>query len=190
MITLVFGGARSGKSSFAEDLALKIGDSGEERCYLASGVAFDAEMKKRIEIHKQRRTGKFYTKEEPYNLGRAILDTDSHTKVILIDCLTTWLGNLTCRAFMQGRDTEEDYKKYGDSLEVFPEIEEFFQALKQAPCDIIIVSNELGLGIVPADAGTRLFRDRQGRLNQQAAKNADRAVFMAAGLPLCLKGSL
>lgn len=188
MITLILGGARSGKSAFAEERALKIGSTPQERCYLAAGVACDSEMEKRIALHRQRREGKFYTVEEPYALAEALLKIEAQTKVVLIDCLTTWLGNLSYRAFQEGQDEAETYRRYGDSLEVFPEIESLCQALPQIRAEVILISNELGQGLVPADLSSRLFRDRHGRMNQRLAALADRVVLITAGLPMYLKG--
>lgn len=188
MITLVLGGARSGKSCFAEEMALKIGSAPRERCYLAAGTACDAEMEKRIAIHRRRREGRFYTVEEPYSLAEALLKIDGKTKVVLIDCLTTWLGNLSFRAFREGRDAAEDYRRFGDSLEAFPEIERLCQVLPRIAADVILISNELGQGLVPADFSSRLFRDRHGRMNQRLAAAADRVILITAGLPMYLKG--
>ncbi|MBQ7501102.1 bifunctional adenosylcobinamide kinase/adenosylcobinamide-phosphate guanylyltransferase [bacterium] len=188
MITLILGGARSGKSSYAEEMALKFGSSPDERCYLAAGVSCDKEMEKRIALHRQRREGKFYTAEEPYDLAKALLQLDSKTKVVLIDCLTTWLGNLSYRASQHGQDEAEVYRRCGDSLEVFPEMSSLCRALPEIQAEVILISNELGLGLVPADPSSRLFRDRHGRMNQRMAALADRVIFIAAGLPMQLKG--
>lgn len=186
MVTLVLGGARSGKSSWAEQYALSVCSDPERRCYLAAGVACDAEMSARIAKHRERRAGKFFTVEEPLHLAEALHDMPAGTEVVLIDCLTTWLGNLTYEAEKEAlsRGTEPPRE---ESLDCFPEIAAFAEALRGTSLNVVMVSNELGWGIVPADAETRLFRDRQGRLNQLMAEIADQAVVLIAGLPLYLK---
>lgn len=185
MITLVLGGARSGKSAWAEQYAMSLADKAEERCYLAAGVACDEEMIRRIKKHQERRRQRFYTIEEPYDLGKRLKEIKAPTKVVLIDCLTTWLGNLTYRDSLNLQTN--GIENVDDNIDCFPEIKELGQALQQVTFDVIMVSNELGWGIVPADAGTRLFRDRQGRLNQYIASLADQVIFTIAGLPLALK---
>ncbi|MGM9998689.1 MAG: bifunctional adenosylcobinamide kinase/adenosylcobinamide-phosphate guanylyltransferase [Candidatus Bruticola sp.] len=183
MITLVLGGARSGKSSWAENYAVSLAEKASQRCYLAAGVACDEEMAKRIEKHQERRNGLFYTIEEAYDLDRALLNINNDTKVVLIDCLTTWLGNLTYRDSLK----QKDFYCTDDNLDYFPEIKLLGQALSKVSFHTIMVSNELGWGIVPAQAESRLFRDRQGRLNQHMAALADQVVLLVAGLPLILK---
>lgn len=185
MITLVLGGARSGKSAWAEQYAMSLANKAEERCYLAAGVACDDEMVRRIKKHKERRQQRFYTIEEPYDLAKCLEEIKSPTKVVLIDCLTTWLGNLTYRDSLHPQS--ELVKNIDDNIDCFPEIKKLGQALQRATFDVIMVSNELGWGIVPAEAETRLFRDRQGRLNQYIASLADQVIFTIAGLPLALK---
>ncbi len=185
MITLVLGGARSGKSAWAEQYAMSLADKAEERCYLAAGVACDEEMARRIKKHQERRLQRFYTIEEPYDLGKRLKEIKAPTKVVLIDCLTTWLGNLTYRD--SSRSQIGKTRNVDDNIDCFPEIKELGQALQRVTFDVIMVSNELGWGIVPAEAETRLFRDRQGRLNQYIASLADQVIFTIAGLPLALK---
>lgn len=187
MITLVLGGARSGKSDWAEQYAMSLADKAEERCYLAAGVACDDEMARRIRKHQERRQQRFYTVEEPYDLGKCLEEIKSPTKVVLIDCLTTWLCNLTYRDSLHYQSESGLTRNIDDNIDCFPEIKKLGQALQRATFDVIMVSNELGLGIVPAEAETRLFRDRQGRLNQYIASLADQVIFTIAGLPLALK---
>ncbi|MGM9991367.1 MAG: bifunctional adenosylcobinamide kinase/adenosylcobinamide-phosphate guanylyltransferase [Candidatus Bruticola sp.] len=187
MITLVLGGARSGKSGWAENYAVSLAEEASQRCYLAAGVACDEEMAERIKKHQERRHGLFYTLEEAYNLDKALLSIKNGTKVVLIDCLTTWLGNLTYRATLEKQDKIATYTD--DSLDCFPEIKLFGQTLVKLPFDLVIVSSELGWGLVPAQAESRLFRDRQGRLNQYIASLADQVVLIVAGLPLTLKAT-
>lgn len=173
-VTLVLGGARSGKSYFAEGLA---GGQGAELVYIAtaqstpSTQAEDGEMAARIAEHRARRGPSWRTAEAPLDLP-AVLQRESNPKsVVLVDCLTLWLSNLMA--------AEQDVPVATAAL---------VEVLGQARGPVIVVSNEVGLGIVPMNGLARAFRDHQGRLNQQVAAMADRVIFMAAGLPLTLKG--
>ncbi|MBF0356031.1 MAG: bifunctional adenosylcobinamide kinase/adenosylcobinamide-phosphate guanylyltransferase [Alphaproteobacteria bacterium] len=164
MITLVLGGTRSGKSALAESLVPEGG------LYIATAEILDAEMKARIDSHVARRGTTWQTLEAPFDLAQALRHQDMPT---LVDCLTLWVSNL----LLAGRDA---------TLEVADVIE----ALKSRHSDTVLVSNEVGLGIVPDNALARDFRDRAGIVNQKIAAMADRVVFVAAGLPMVLKGSL
>jgi len=169
-VILVTGGARSGKSRFALRRALTY----KERIFLATAEPLDDEMRRRIEHHRKEREGLFSTVEEPRNLSRAIKNVPSDTEVILIDCLTVWLGNLM--------------HHYGSEADHFPEIASFLETLKKPPCDIIAVTNEVGLGIVPGDPLSRAYRDHAGNLNQAVAALAQEAYLLVSGMPLTLKG--
>lgn len=166
-LTLVLGGARSGKTAYAEKLAVA---RGAERTYLATAQALDDEMAMRIAIHRKERGQGWQTVEEPLDLERALSEID---QVVLIDCLTLWLSNLL--------HAELSPNKAARGL---------LRALEQRPHDTIIVSNEVGMNLVPETALGRRFRDAQGTLNQMIAARAGRVIFVAAGLPLALKGSL
>ena len=166
-IALVLGGARSGKSRFAEELAEQ---RAEDRLYLASAQARDEEMRERVEQHQARRGPGWRTWEEPLAVEPVLTGQTSKGRVVLFDCLTLWLSNL----MEQGEAVEARQASLLASLERL-----------QGP--LVMVSNEVGLGIVPANALGRAFRDHQGRLNQAVAARADRVVFLAAGLPLVLK---
>lgn len=179
--TLVLGGARSGKSAYAEQLAAA---TGKAVIYVATAQAGDAEMAARIARHRQRRDRAWMTVEEPLALGAAIAKWSGPERLVLIDCLTVWLSNLL---FAQ--------------TQIFPEVgeiippacfreerERFLQALEQAAGDVILVSNEVGMGVIPQGALSRWFVDEAGRLNQAVAAGCERAVWVAAGLPLMLKG--
>ena len=168
-VTLVTGGARSGKSSYALGLCKDTKD----KAFVATATAFDSEMHQRIEKHQKDRGNAFITVEEPLNLAEAIASLDK-VDVAIIDCLTVWLCNLT--------------NKYGTDKASIPEIEEFLDAIKHPPCDLIIVTNELGSGIVPENEMARYFRDLAGRLNQDVAALANRVVLCVSGLPVILKG--
>jgi adenosylcobinamide kinase / adenosylcobinamide-phosphate guanylyltransferase len=180
--TLVLGGARSGKSVHAEALAQA---SGHARIYLATAQAGDAEMAQRIAHHRARRHVGWTTVEEPIALAETIERHDSAGAVILVDCLTLWLTNLM---FSDGRQ----YPETG-MAELPPLFHQQRQALidvlAQAKGNIILVSNEVGMGIVPLGAVSRIFTDEAGRLNQAVAAVCEHVVFVAAGLPLVLKGS-
>ncbi|HEY4836431.1 MAG TPA: bifunctional adenosylcobinamide kinase/adenosylcobinamide-phosphate guanylyltransferase [Bradyrhizobium sp.] len=165
-LTFVLGGARSGKSRYAEGLVM---DCAPPWVYIATAQAHDDEMAVRIAEHRQRRDGGWRTVEAPLDLPGAIAAHGSEGPV-LIDCLTLWLSNV----MLTGRD-------------LVAETQRLIAALRNADGPIVIVSNEVGFGIVPDNALARKFRDAQGRLNMQVAAIADRAVLIAAGLPLTLK---
>jgi len=180
--TLILGGARSGKSAYAERMAI---ESGKEVVYLATATAGDGEMAARIAHHRHARPPEWTTVEEPLALGNQLLRWASPERLILVDCLTLWLSNL----FFSGQAA---YPEVGD-IELPPHFNEqqdmLASALGQCAGDIILVSNEIGLGLTPMGAMPRRFMDEQGRLNQAMAALCERAVFVAAGLPLYLKGS-
>jgi len=170
-ITLVTGGCRSGKS----DYALKVAMAYDHRVFVATAEACDEEMNRRIQRHRQERGDLFQTMEEPFDLGRCFAAATEQTQVVLIDCLPVWLGNLTFRERFSGPE------------ESCPEIDAFLGALTDPPCDVVIVTGEIGLGVVPADPGTRLYRDRLGRLNRNVAELAAHMYFVVSGLPMKLK---
>lgn len=179
--TLILGGARSGKSAYAERLAI---DSGKEVVYIATASAGDGEMAARIAHHRASRPAEWTTVEEPLALGNQLLRWSSPERLILVDCLTLWLSNLL---FSGG----EDYPEVGeiDLPAQFDEQQDMLAAaLIRCSGDVVLVSNEVGLGLTPMGAISRRFMDEQGRLNQAMAAICERAVFVAAGLPLFLKG--
>lgn len=186
MRTLVFGGARSGKSALAEKLAI---DSGKEVVYVATAHAGDGEMSTRIEHHRNQRPSHWTTVEEPLALAATLAQWASPGRLVLVDCLTLWLTNLMF-------DGATEYPDVG-TIALPPRFHEQRAALLSAlgkaaggaAGDIVLVSNEVGLGIVPYGAVSRAFTDEAGRLNQAVAALCDRAVFVAAGLPLVLKGA-
>jgi adenosylcobinamide kinase/adenosylcobinamide-phosphate guanylyltransferase len=165
--TLVLGGARSGKSSFAERL---VSDSALARVYLATATAGDVEMHERIAHHRAARGGGWRTVEEPIDLVDSLVRESAPDRVVLVDCLTLWLSNL----MHAERDIGADVRRLADQL-------------TKAPGPVVLVSNEVGLGLVPDNRLGRRFRDAQGRLNQNVAAAAPAVVFVAAGLPLWLK---
>ena len=166
---LVLGGARSGKSRFAEEL---VAESGLEPVYIATAEAGDAEMAERIAQHRARRGKGWRTVEAKLALETALQAEAGEGRAVLVDCLTLWLSNL----MHAGADLEERTSS-------------LCEAARRVPGLKIFVSNEVGLGLVPETPLGRKFRDAQGRLNQAVAELADRVVFVAAGLPLDLKGT-
>jgi adenosylcobinamide kinase/adenosylcobinamide-phosphate guanylyltransferase len=167
--TLVLGGARSGKSAFAEKL---VGNSGLARIYLATAAAGDDEMKARIAHHRIQRGEGWTTIEEPLALVDALTREAIHGRVLLVDCLTLWLSNL----MLAERDPDIEARRLTRFLGV-------------AKYPVVLASNEVGLGLVPDTPLGRRFRDAQGCLNQIVAACVPNVVFIAAGLPLWLKRS-
>lgn len=179
--TLVIGGARSGKSAHAEALATA---AGKPVVYIATAQAGDAEMQVRIAHHRERRDSHWVTVEEVLALGAAIEKHSTPDNLVMVDCLTVWLSNLLF-------SEEKEFPEIGaiDAPACFhAQRAAFLQALAQAQGDVILVSNEVGQGIVPQGAVSRWFVDEAGRLNQAVAALCERAVLLVAGLPLTLKG--
>lgn len=167
-LTLVLGGARSGKSGYAERLAR---ETGLARHYIATAEPFDDEMRARIARHQADRAGDgWQTHEAPRDLADALRGASAPDRVVLVDCLTLWLSNLML--------ADADLGEATAGLQA---------ALAAAPGPVILVSNEVGMGLVPETPLGRAFRDAQGRLNQSLARQAQQVVFVAAGLPLILK---
>jgi adenosylcobinamide kinase/adenosylcobinamide-phosphate guanylyltransferase len=166
-ITFVLGGARSGKSRYAESLVTA---QPPPWIFVATAEALDQEMAQRIAEHRAHRDGRWRTIEAPCDLAAALAGVPAGA-VVLIDCLTLWLSNL----LLAGRDIEAEIDRLEDAL-----------MLMQGTA--VLVANEVGFGIVPDNPLARRFRDLQGRLNQRIAARADRVVLMVAGLPLFVKG--
>ncbi|ARJ66329.1 bifunctional adenosylcobinamide kinase/adenosylcobinamide-phosphate guanylyltransferase [Magnetospirillum sp. ME-1] len=163
--TLVLGGARSGKSAYAESL---FGD--QSALYLATGQALDGEMAERIDHHRRRRGPGWSTLEDPLDLPETLDNVMRPDRPVLVDCLTMWLSNL----MHAGRDVERS-------------VDRLCEVLAAPAGPVVLVSNEVGLGLVPETRMGREFRDHQGRVNQRVAAQCRRVVFVAAGLPLILK---
>ncbi|MBZ6077255.1 bifunctional adenosylcobinamide kinase/adenosylcobinamide-phosphate guanylyltransferase [Microvirga puerhi] len=164
---LVLGGARSGKSRTAQALAEKA----SQACFfIATAQGFDEEMRDRIRRHQAEREGHWHTLEAPLELADVVAAAAGPDRVLLVDCLTLWLSNI-CLA-----DQDPDQ-----------ETDRLITALKAAQGPIVLVSNEVGQGIVPTTRLGRTFRDAQGRLNQQMAEICDAVIFVAAGCPILLK---
>ncbi|HEV2518521.1 MAG TPA: bifunctional adenosylcobinamide kinase/adenosylcobinamide-phosphate guanylyltransferase [Devosia sp.] len=167
---LVLGGARSGKTGFAERLTMR---AGTRPAYLATAQALDAEMRDRVASHKQQRAQVFATIEEPIRLSAAIVQAAKSHDAILVDCLTLWITNLIVA-----------------NENVAAAVDELLATLTTTTAArVILVSNEVGLGIVPDNAMARMFRDLAGSAHQRIAEICDDAYFVVAGLPMVLKGS-
>lgn len=184
MNELIIGGARSGKSSLAEARAA---ESGLRVVYVATAQALDGEMTRRIAHHRARRPATWGLVESPLDLAVALRRNAAPDVCLLVDCLTLWLSNLLF-AGDAARQAEA-----GEALAcplLASETAALLEILPTLPGEIILVSNEVGWGIVPANPLARLFADEQGRLNQRLASVCDRVTLVAAGLPLALKTPL
>lgn len=171
-VSLVLGGARSGKSTHAEKLVsgTLFGATPQPAVYVATAEAGDVEMATRIMAHRARRGGSWTTIEEPLKLAGALEAAAAHGQPVLVDCLTLWLSNL----MHAGEDVDEA-------------TDEVLRSLNDHRMPVVFVSNELGLGLVPETPLGRSFRDAMGRMNMRVAEHADRVIFMVAGLPLVMK---
>ena len=166
-LTFVLGGARSGKSAFAESLVLK---SGLKPVYIATGRAHDDEMENRIELHQERRGDKWKTVEEPLALADALAHEAIPGRMLLVDCLTLWITNLMMV-----------------DAKIDREITGLVRYLKEAKAPIVLVSNEVGQGVVPMNKMAREFVDLSGKAHQEIANVCTNAYFVTAGLPQKLK---
>ena len=170
-IILITGGCRSGKSRYALDYANRHFST---KIYLATCEALDEEMAQRIEHHKKMRGPEWQTVEEPIEIVDKIRQYQDKVEVILLDCITLWLSNLLI--------------KWNDDLRVMEEVNQLIDTIKQSQTFFIMVSNEVGMGIVPAEPLSRRFRDLSGMANQKIAEMADTVIFTVSGIPIFLKG--
>ena len=175
--TLIIGGARSGKSSYAQALALKEGGA---VLFVATAEAGDEEMKQRIEEHRKARPAKWKTIEATSHVGRRIAVNISRVQTVIIDCITLLISNI----FQQHDEATESALI---EEEVMAEINELVYCMEQSDARFIIVSNEVGLGLVPADKASRLYRDLLGKANQMLAKHASEVYLMVAGIAVKIK---
>lgn len=178
MITLITGGARSGKSSFAEKIAEKRG--GKEVYYLATAEIKDEEMQKRVQKHIKQRPEEWNTIEAPYKMGESISHLPSGA-VLLIDCITIYISNL----IFEDQKTEINLEE--KEIRVKKEIKQIIEIIRKQDMKAIMVTNEVGQGIVPAYKSGRIYRDIAGRINQYLAKQADEVYITFAGLPVEIK---
>jgi adenosylcobinamide kinase/adenosylcobinamide-phosphate guanylyltransferase len=170
-IIFILGGARSGKSTYAIELAKKLD---KKVAFIATCSPLDVEMKKRIEIHKRSRPAYWETFEEYKEVSALLKRIGSKFNVVIIDCLTLFISNLLSEGF--------------DDNAIVGRINKVLQILKERKCKSILISNEVGLGIVPKSRLARRFRDLAGRVNQMLVQKADEVLFMISGLPLKIKG--
>ncbi|MCX5467150.1 bifunctional adenosylcobinamide kinase/adenosylcobinamide-phosphate guanylyltransferase [Acinetobacter nematophilus] len=170
MLQLILGGARSGKSKLAEQIAK---ETSLNVIYVATAQAWDEEMQLRIAHHQSQRPSEWQLIEETYYLADTLKKNDQEGQLILVDCLTLWMSNLLI---------------HDDENLQIQECQKLLQVLPKLQSQVILVSNETGLGVVPMGEITRKFVDESGRLHQQLGQLADRVVFCIAGFPMVLKG--
>jgi adenosylcobinamide kinase/adenosylcobinamide-phosphate guanylyltransferase len=176
---LITGGARSGKSTYAQELALK---TGRAVLFVATAEAGDADMARRIEAHRRSRPAGWTTLEATIRIGRWVAENIGKNGTVIIDCITLLVNNVI--------------RPYGETADaglmekaVVTEIEELINCMENSGVQFIIVTNEVGLGIVPADRVSRIYRDLLGKANQMLARHADEVYLMVAGIPLPVKKS-
>ncbi|ETI61381.1 bifunctional adenosylcobinamide kinase/adenosylcobinamide-phosphate guanylyltransferase [Marinomonas profundimaris] len=166
---LVLGGVRSGKSAFAQE---QVAASGKPVCYIATSQVWDDEMEKRVQQHKDNRPQEWQLIEEPLALAAVLNGVNSPNQAVIVECFTLWLTNLLCLE---------------DEARLQQEKAALLLAVEQFQGDLVLVSSEVGLGIMPMNALARRFGDEAGAMNQALAKLTDRVTFVAAGLPMPLK---
>jgi adenosylcobinamide kinase / adenosylcobinamide-phosphate guanylyltransferase len=180
-VILLLGGARSGKSYYAQEYARK---SGGKVLFVATATAGDEDMRLRIEKHKKERPANWQTLEATSHIGKEIEAAVCDQELVIIDCITLLVNNIFCRY------DENQFENISDSVlekEVVTEINELIECLNRIEISCIIVSNEVGLGLVPDNRMGRLYRDILGRANQMLARSADEVYLMVAGIPLRVK---
>ena len=170
MMQLILGGARSGKSRLAEQIAK---DSNLNVTYIATAQAFDHEMQARIDHHQAQRPGHWTLIEEPLYLADCVMELDQLNQLILVDCLTLWMSNL-----LMHENAELQMQQCQKLLDIIPILQ----------AEVILVSNETGLGIIPMGEISRKFVDESGRLHQQLGQISEKVIFCVAGFPMMLKG--
>jgi adenosylcobinamide kinase/adenosylcobinamide-phosphate guanylyltransferase len=170
-VIFITGGCRSGKSRYALDY---VNRHFSKKLYLATCEVLDQEMAQRVENHKKMRGPEWQTVEEPLEVVEKVRRYGDEAEVVLLDCITLWLSNLLL--------------KWDDDSKVTGEVDRLIETLKKSQTSFLIVSNEVGMGIVPADPLSRRFRDLSGTANQRIAEVADTLILMVSGLPIFLKG--
>ncbi len=176
-IVLLLGGARSGKSRLAEQLAQKL--TSRPVLFIATAEVRDEEMKKRVERHRQTRPSSWRTLEAPFNVGRALRESYEGEEVVILDCLTLWVANVLTRNF----DTDSE----AVAALAEKEVDELLATLSSLDTTAILVTNEVGMGLVPPYPLGRVYRDVLGRVNQQVAAHADEVFLLVAGIPVPIK---
>ncbi len=179
---LILGGVRSGKSQFAQELASQLGGP---VLFVATGEALDEEMRQRIEDHRKTRPMGWRTLEAPIGVGRRVREQIDDTRVVIIDCLTLLVSNVIGRCGNpEGADTRLVSQKVKD------EIADLATCMDEVGATFIVVSNEVGMGLVPDNRIGRIYRDCLGKANRHLAQRADLVLFMVAGIPMTVKGEL
>ncbi|MGQ3683804.1 MAG: bifunctional adenosylcobinamide kinase/adenosylcobinamide-phosphate guanylyltransferase [Candidatus Loosdrechtia sp.] len=178
-ITFILGGARSGKSAFAEGLAMRY----KNIAYIATAEAKDDEMLDRIRMHQSRRPSNWKTIESPYHADKVVLDMPGNIDLICIDCITLYITNMLLQdeIITNTNDLKLKQKQICDEITILA------KACRKSRADVVMVSNEIGLGIVPENILSRLFRDIAGRTNQILAEEADEVYFLVAGIAQKIK---
>jgi len=171
-VIFVIGGCRSGKSRQALEAAE--GMPGDHKTFIATCIPHDEEMKQRVEQHQKERSLIWRTVEEPIHLPQAIVEQSRQADVVLVDCLTLWISNLML--------------ELDDDRKILAGLPDLTRALQSVHCPVVLVSNEVGTGIVPENQLSRRFRDLVGSTNQTVAGQAERVVWMVAGIPVGIKG--
>ncbi|MBA3035509.1 MAG: bifunctional adenosylcobinamide kinase/adenosylcobinamide-phosphate guanylyltransferase [Desulfobacterium sp.] len=170
-ITLITGGCKSGKSRHALELADNV--KGDRKLFVATCIPFDDEMKERIRRHQEERSKTWHTLEVPVLLSETISEWSAKSDIILIDCLTLWINNIMFQ--------HPDIDKVTDN------IQNLVSSIKNSCCPVVLVSNEVGSGIVPDNELARFFRDAAGLVNQKIASISDKVIWMVAGIPVVIK---
>ena len=185
MRELILGGARSGKSRLAESRMADLETAGLEVVYIATAEALDAEMRERLEHHRASRPAHWLTVEEPVQLARVLAEQATPQRCLLVDCLTLWLSAILFKG-EGGLQLEAGQPLTCDLF--WKERQALLDVLPRLPGEVVLVSNEIGSGVVPENRLARRFADEQGRLNQDVAALCERVTLSVAGLPLSLRG--
>jgi adenosylcobinamide kinase/adenosylcobinamide-phosphate guanylyltransferase len=179
-LVLILGGVRSGKSQFAQEMALRLGQS---VLFVATGEALDEEMRQRIEEHQKARPSNWRTIEAPLGVGRRTREQTGDAQVVIVDCLTLLVSNVIGQC---GDPEQVDAGLVSEKLAV--EIEELVDCIEEVEASFILVSNEVGMGLVPDNRLGRLYRDCLGKANRELAQRVDTVYLMIAGIPMVVKG--
>ena len=183
-IVLVTGGARSGKSNFAESLCINQNNS---TAYIATSIPFDDEMKDRVKKHKESRPQNWETYEIYKDIYTIVKEISKKHKTVILDCVTLLVNNLM---FTYGIDIDDAKQEEINQLELYikDQVNKLIIELKKTELYVVVVTNELGMGVVPANKLSRVYTDITGRINQQIAQSSDEVYFVVSGIPMKIKG--